>query len=635
MAIYHKKRLKIRGIVKTQPKQHISIFKGILYGIGCGFGASIFLLLGEWIVFANFWIFLSLILAAIIIFLSSLNYSELMVSLHVEGGVYNIGKEGVGGTFAFINGFFLWISNITVSTFSAEVLNQTIIKGFPFLKDFNLILVFLLVGAIGLLSFYAKKFSTNLLIGLTVILLIIFGIFIISVFITTPSHEIVFLDPNPINLLSKNIFGVFQTFIFLLILFKGIMLNLAQVDLDLNNINKNIPRVNLLSVIISVVIYFIIFLAVFFKINGFSRDFLMTTDNLMAAILYQSIGVFGYFLMYMALIISTIITINASLSSATGVFKALVRDGYFSSTLFMKEDQKNEFSVITVLITIIVAILFIIIIPSTGFTDEIIIFIYFFSIAFINFAAVRLRYRRKELDRPFKAPFFPYLPLIIGVLFLVFSFLLSIEAVILGIIIGILGALIYLLLIADRYSKIITLSGIKFVSIFMVGMLIWVINNSGIVYSSVQGGENLFLNVLLRILVFFTIFGFISVFFDIFSIREIVNFFTKRFKKDTVAINVGTGKIIDINRRGKKITYIVKYLIGILEIMASFFIYALIFILFTDLIIVAQLDFGAFQLNALAIKYLLITTLFTFSTTFFLRGVSRVYYNLETVQINI
>jgi APA family basic amino acid/polyamine antiporter len=327
MPPFPKKRLKKVKRVQKQPIQHISIFEGILFGIGCGFGASIFLLLGEWIVVANTWIFLSLILAAIIIFLSALNYSELMVSLHVEGGVYNIGKEGVGGTFAFINGFFLWITNIMVSTFSAEILNQTIIKVVPFLKDYNLILIIFLVSTIGLLSFYAKRFSTNLLIVFTVILLIIFGIFVTIVLFTASSLEGIYVDPHPTHFFSINILGTFQAFIFLLILFKGIMLNLAQVNLDLDNINKNIPRVNLLSVIISAVIYIIIFLAVFLKIDRFSEEFLLTTDNLMAAILSQSIGIYGYFLMYTALVISTIITINASLGSATGVFKALVRDG--------------------------------------------------------------------------------------------------------------------------------------------------------------------------------------------------------------------------------------------------------------------------------------------------------------------
>jgi hypothetical protein len=159
----------------------------------------------------------------------------------------------------------------------------------------------------------------------------------------------------------------------------------------------------------------------------------------------------------------------------------------------------------------------------------------------------------------------------------------------------------------------------------MIGFIIWAVKNTGVVYSSVQGGEVLFIEVLLRILIFFAIFGFISVFFDIFTVREIVNFFSKRFKKDTIAISVGSGKIIDINRKGKKITYVVKYFMGFLEIVCSFFVFSLTYVLFADLIVVEKLNLGTYQLDALATKYVLITFLIIFATAFLLRGLSRIY----------
>lgn len=630
-----KKRISILRKRHKPSRKHMSVLGGIIYGIGCGFGASIFVLIGEGIFRARLGILISLILGTLIILFSSLDYSEFLTSLHTPGGIYNIGKEGIGGTFAFIIGFFLWISNITISVFSANILTQTIIVVFPFLKDYGLYLIIVFITIIGLISFFYRDFSTKILIFLTVILLILFGIFIMIVIFAQPSSQFTNPISNPIDLTKINIFGIIQTFALLLILFKGIILNLAHVNLNLENINKNIPRVSIISVILSSVIYFLIFQTVLLTVGSISEEMLVSTNNLMATVLYQYIGMIGTFLMSIALIISTIITINASLGSATEVFKALVRDGYFSRPLFMKDTKKNKFSVNVLLINIIIAILFILLIFITGYTDEIISFIYFFSIAFINFGAVLLRYKRKSLDRPFKAPLFPYLPILIGIISLFLAFVLSLEAIILGIIIGILGILTYLLLIADRYSKIITLSGIKFLSIFIIGFFIWLIKNYASIISIFPGGDVLFLDILLRILIFFCVFALVSLFFDLFTVREVVNFFTKRFRKENIAITIGGGKIVEMNKRSKGFTYLIKYFLGLVEIVAALFIYILIFLLFLDIISIEYIDFGVMFLDSIAAKYLFISFLFIFSTTFLLRGLSRVYYNWETIEMNM
>lgn len=619
---------------KTIPKKPVSIIGGILYGIGCGFGASIFVLVGEGIVLAKSGVLISLFMGATFILLSAINYSELITSLPNAGGVYNIGKEGVGGSFAFIIGFFLWISNITISAFSAMVLNDTIIDVFPFLKDLNLILIIGLICFLGLIAFFARRLSTKIVIGLTIILIILFGIFIAFAFFASPTPHLTF-NFNPVNLSKISVFGIIQTFALLFILFKGIMLNLAHLNPNLRKPSRNVPFVNIIAVIISSIIYFLIFESILFNVGRLSQSLLLSTNNLMANVLYQFIGSFGSFLMLIALIISTIITINASLSSATEVFKALVRDGYFSKTLFVKDAKKNKYSVSVILVNIGVGILFIILIPSTGFTEEIISFIYFFSIAFINFAAVLLRYKRKELDRPFKAPLFPVLPITVGSVCLFLAFILSFQAILVGIIIGILGLLIYLLLIADRHSKIITLSGIKFLSIIIAGLFIWIIKNFGVVTSNIPGGVAIFLDVLLRILIFFCLFGFFTVFIDFISIREIVNFFIRKFKKEKVAIKIGAGEIIEIEKREKGAIYTSNYIIGAIEILGALLAFILIYLLLINLIVVVEMDFGAIILDSLASKYLITSSLLIFGTTFLLRGISRIYYTYESIKLKM
>ncbi|MFX1590973.1 MAG: amino acid permease, partial [Promethearchaeota archaeon] len=98
----------------------LKLYQGVLYGIGCGIGGSIFVLLGFGIEIAKSGVLISLILGGILIFFTGLNYAELSTSLPIAGGAYNFTKEGLGGFLAFIIGFFLWIANIATCSFSAQ-----------------------------------------------------------------------------------------------------------------------------------------------------------------------------------------------------------------------------------------------------------------------------------------------------------------------------------------------------------------------------------------------------------------------------------------------------------------------------------------------------------------------------------
>ena len=79
------------------PERTLKVHQGILYGIGCGIGGSIFILLGTAIKRAGPGVLISLILGGILIFFTALNYSELSTSLPVSGGSYSLGKEAMGG----------------------------------------------------------------------------------------------------------------------------------------------------------------------------------------------------------------------------------------------------------------------------------------------------------------------------------------------------------------------------------------------------------------------------------------------------------------------------------------------------------------------------------------------------------
>jgi amino acid transporter len=162
------------SIIPTISEKKYGISAGILYGIGCGIGGSIFVLLSTGIEVAGPGVLLSLIFAGILIFFTALNYSELSTSLPISGGAYNFSKEGMGGFSAFIIGSFLWIANIATCSFSAQALTIIIVIFFPLLQPYTLLIAILAVILTSFIFLRTQRFAIRTLIILTIILISIF-----------------------------------------------------------------------------------------------------------------------------------------------------------------------------------------------------------------------------------------------------------------------------------------------------------------------------------------------------------------------------------------------------------------------------------------------------------------------------
>ncbi|MFX1343539.1 MAG: APC family permease [Promethearchaeota archaeon] len=616
------------------PKRTIKLSNGILYGIGCGIGGSVFILLGTAIGEAQSGVFISLILGGILIFITALNFSELSTSLPISGGAYNFSKEALGGFLAFIIGFFFWIANIATFSFSAQAFVVVIEAFFPLSIMKNLFLVIAILSIIftAIVVFRTQRLALRTFIFLTIILLIIFSIFIISGFLIAPitnisNYNTDFLTSN------TNFLSIILMFPFLFIFFTSIVTNLAYLNVDLKNPSRNIPKTNIFAILITLAIYLLITSVSLINIGNNPDE----SPIFLALILNDILGFPGYLLMGIAAIISTFIAMNAALGSAVSVMQALARDHYVSKNL-LKVNKRTNAPTYILIITTGIAILFTIlaiIFANIDFTANITTFVYFFGLAFVNFAAVNLRYKRKELDRPFKAPFFPYLPLIVGSSCLIFAFVLNINAVLSGIIIFVIGITYYLLTIADRHSIVFTIAGLKFFALVLIGIFIWIINNLGYVSSPTQSFANIFTFVLLRILIFICIFSIATTFFDIFPLKELVYYFIKKIDKKEVAIDIGIGTIIELKKTKARGIYYTNLIIGIIQLVSSIFTFSLITLFTLDIISIDSITFGSTVIPSKTAEFLFISFLLFFGTTLLFGSLISLYLNRETKSLGI
>jgi APA family basic amino acid/polyamine antiporter len=580
--------------------RNVKLFQGVLYGIGCGIGGSIFILLGDAIRIAGPGVLISLLLGGILIFFTALNYAELSTSLPIAGGAYNFSKEGLGGFLAFIIGFFLWIANIATCSFSAQIfalLFDEVFKefGITIISPFTAPLAIIAIIFVSVVIFRAQSIAIKALIYLTITLIGIFVFFVICGLIISP-----IINPptyNPEFLFSgTDFFSVISIFSLLFIFYTSITSNLAYLSVNLKNPTKNIPRIYMLAIIITLAIYLLVSLVVLINI-GNDASTLDDSPILLATILMNILGPFGmvgFFIMALAILISTLIAINASLGSAVSIITALARDRYVPAKIKEKKRVSN-FPPVALIITVLIAGIFTYF-AEIGLTAETVSFIYFFGLATVNYAAVKLRRKRKSLDRPFKAPFFPYLPILITILFLFFSLFLSVTAIFLGFIISIIGVSYYLITIADRHSIRLILAGIKFFLILILGGFIWLINNYAITNPSIV--------LLNRILIIICVFNIGLLFFDVISLREIVYYFVKKLDKKVVAIHLGKAQIIELGKRKSKILFFVTFLLFSAELIFIVVNFFIIVIILNDVVVLQEIIIGSTIIPELASKFL-------------------------------
>jgi len=601
----------------------LKLSHGIIYGIGCGIGGSIFVLLGVGIDIAGSGLILSLLLGGILIFFTGLNYAELSTSLPIAGGAYNFSKEGLGGFLAFIIGFFLWIANIATCAFSAQIFAAVFNEVFT---KFNLPISDIIVTIISILPilltsiiiFRTQKIAIKTLLLLTFVLIGLFAFFIISGLLISP-----FTNPNFI-LPPIKLEGIIPGFLLLFILFTSITSNIAYLNPELKNPSKNIPKTIIYAIIITLIIYLSITFVVLLDIGGNPTD-LIGNPVLLADVFESVIGPFGFYFMVFAAIISTLIAINAAMGSAVSVITALARDRFVHEKI-RETKKKSDLPTLGLVITVVFVLLFTIF-AGIGLTAEIINFIYFFALAFVNYAAIKLRRQRKELDRPFKAPFFPGLPIFLFICFLAFAVILgiiiSIAALVLGLIILVIGFTYHLLAITDKPSINLTLTGIKFFFSIIIGLFVWAINNYSV--------TNLNLIIINRILIIVSVFILITVILDLLPLRELAYYYVKFVDKEKVAINIGNAQIIDLGKKRSNVIHNINLIITVLQFISSVVIFSIVFMFVNNSISIQEVNIGPSItiISSLAGTTLFTSILFIFGIILLICGILSWYRNKE------
>lgn len=433
--------------------REMTLLDATLIGVGAMIGAGIFVLIGIAAGVAGPGLLISFLLNAVIALLTAMSYAELGSCYHDAGGGYLWVKEGLPKWNGFLSGWMSWFAHAVACSLYAlgfgayfeHVLGEfsIVMPHWGFLSPQKI----LAAGTAMLFAYVNFRGASetgkigNLVTLTKIIILMIFIGFGLELIIRRGDWQTTF---SPF--LPNGFGGVFKAMGLTFIAFQGFEV-IAQSSEEIKNPHRNIPRAVFLSLLIVVPIYlFVAFTALgTVKPDGMTPwDYLAEQKEIALVNVAKNFFTGGGILILIGGLISTISALNATIFSSSRVAFAMGRDRNFP-TLFSKVHSKNFTPHWAIMISLIIIVIMSVSLPieDVASAADIMFLLLFLQ---VNLAMINLRKKRKDLDRGFKVPLFPYLS-ILGILLLlalaIYMFKYSILAWVVTIIWSALGLLVY------------------------------------------------------------------------------------------------------------------------------------------------------------------------------------------------
>jgi len=398
-----------------------------MLGIGGAIEAGVFVMLGYAASLAGTALVVALILCGIINFFTMCSYAELGAAIPKAGGEYTFAKAAYGGFVSFFTGWFEWISNMFYAALSSVGFAYIISYLIPVNVPITAILTIIVFAAINIRGVEEVGKSQTLMVGTLLAILITF----VLNGLVIPRAE-VFQLASPGGPL-----GVIQATAYIFVVYLGAEA-IAVAQAEIKNPSKTIPRAILLSAIVLLVIYPLIAYAMFMivppeAISGQSSPLIYAAQ--------LSMGDFGKVALIIAGTIAALSSVNTSIMAQSRVAYALGRDGYFPKALLRIHNRFNTPHVAVVVGAVLTAVLAATgVINFVGYATD---FGFIIGFALVNLSLIKLRKDKPFLERPFKVPFYPFIP-IAGIATSLFLLIfIDVGVLSLGIILCILAVLAY------------------------------------------------------------------------------------------------------------------------------------------------------------------------------------------------
>jgi amino acid transporter/nucleotide-binding universal stress UspA family protein len=412
----------------------LNLFTITMIGVGGMIGAGIFVLTGIAAGVAGPALVLAFLLNGIVTSFTAMSYAELGSAFPEAGGGYLWVKEGLGGAQGFLAGWMSWFAHVAagslyalgfgrfaselwimagVSTFGLEVPQLTLI----FMTV--IIIIFTLINYRG-----ASETGTigNIITLTKITILGLFVLFGILAMLRTDAWHTRFT----VGFLPNGIMGVFAAMGLTFIAFEGYEI-IAQSGEEVVNPKRNVPRAIFWSIGIAVTIYILVSITAIGATNPPEglRTYQYLGQQKEVAVVETARQTFpfgiGAVILLFSGLVSTMSALNATTYSSSRVSFAMGRDHNLPG-VFAHVHRQRHTPYLAVLFSggLMLIIAWILPIEGVAASADIMFLLLFLQ---VNVVVMTLRHKMPQLDRGFRVPWFPVVP----VLAIVFNGLLALH----------------------------------------------------------------------------------------------------------------------------------------------------------------------------------------------------------------
>ena len=411
-------------------RRELGLLHATMMGLGSTICAGIFVILSPAIEIAGPAVILSFLLCGIINMATMLSYCELGAAMPRVGGEYAYAKEAFKGFPGFLTGWYEWSSNIFYATLmvlgSAYMLSY-ITSINKFLITISLVILFTLINIKGIKE--AGTIQTLLTSTLLAIIFLFIGTGLAHSFRSNAFEP--FMPKGPLSMIAAIAF-IFETYL-------GVEA-IAAAQAEIKKPGKTIPRAMILCSLILIIVYCLI---VYVAVGIISTDVLSKSLTPLNLVAEKTMGGVGVILLTAAGLIAALTSLNSAIIASSRAAYAMSKNGHFPKALRKVHEHCKTPYVAIVSGSILVT--FFSIIDNLELIVYSINFGFLIGFSLVNLSLIKLRQSKPHLNRPFKTPLYPLMPIIGIITSLMLLAFFDIKPLAFGITWGLLGSIIYFL----------------------------------------------------------------------------------------------------------------------------------------------------------------------------------------------
>ncbi len=368
---------------------------------------------------------------------TAINYAELASSIPKQGGGYTFAHDTFGGFPGFLTGWFLLIGNIIACALYALAVAHTLAVFLPLDVATIAVIIILLTWLTNIVSIKGVSGVLGLLnIAQSFVLLffVVAGLWFVN-----PQN----LDPwvryGPE--FNSAVDAFMATVAFVYISFVGFEL-ITTASEEIKEPAKNIPRAIMLTLFIATLIYMGAALVIVGVVPSGPGSAISESHTPISDVYGIMFGPWAFYLGLAGMAASNYAALNATFLASARVVYSMGRDRYLPSFLD-RVNERTKTPIPALMFTLLAVSLF----ASTGNVNLVASlsdFGYLIGLAIVNASVIKLRRSGLSVPGTFKSRYYPLVPILGVTTCLLLVPFLQFEFLIIGVVLSIIGFIIYL-----------------------------------------------------------------------------------------------------------------------------------------------------------------------------------------------